>query len=135
MSWGSQGQIKKTFFLIANIGCFFITNKSSPFSKCTRNLFYMFRSQKKHHFTKSLNKFLKYNVLKRNNHEVVFPYHTVRKFNWWRYCLAVLMWRKFRPFPSIWLNFKSQRALQQRHQSLTTKSAKTFLTVHDSSSF
>ena len=39
--------------------------------------------------------------------------------------LLSFMWRKFRPFPSIWLNFMSHRALQKCHQSHTAKSAKT----------
>ena len=42
------------------------------------------------------------------------------------------MWQNFRPFISIWRNFMSQRALlplQKRWQSITVKSAKTFLTV------
>ena len=34
------------------------------------------------------------------------------------------IWRYFRPFPSIWLNFTSHRALH------TAKSAKAYLTVH-----
>ena len=39
------------------------------------------------------------------------------------------MWRNVRPFPAIWLNYTSHRALQKRHQSHKSKSAKTFLTV------
>ena len=31
------------------------------------------------------------------------------------------MWLNFRPFPSIWLNFLSHRALQCRHQSHTVQ--------------
>ena len=39
----------------------------------------------------------------------------------------------FRPFPSIWLNFTSHRALQKHYQShtaCTAKSAQTFQTVY-----
>ena len=39
------------------------------------------------------------------------------------------IWRNVRPFPAIWLNFTSHRALQKRHQSHKSKSAITFLTV------
>ena len=38
--------------------------------------------------------------------------YTVRKFNWWRYCLALHSWQNFLPFPAFWLNFTSHRALQ-----------------------
>ena len=50
--------------------------------------------------------------------------HNVRKLNWWRHCLALLYVTKF----STKRNFTSHRAFQQRHQSNTAKSAKTFLT-------
>ena len=33
--------------------------------------------------------------------------YTVKKINWWRYCLA--LWRNFRPFPSVWRNLTSHR--------------------------
>ena len=37
---------------------------------------------------------------------------TVRRFNWWRYCLLLSsMWLNCRPFPSIWRNFTSHKAL------------------------
>ena len=42
------------------------------------------------------------------------------------------MWRNFRPFPSIWLNFMSHRDVQPCHPPHTAKSAKTFLTVWES---
>ena len=52
------------------------------------------------------------------------------KYKCIRYCLLLSsMGRDFRPFPFILRNFTSHRALQQRHQSNTTKSANTFLTV------
>ena len=40
------------------------------------------------------------------------------------------VWRNFRPFPSIWQNFTSHRALHYHRQSSIAKSTKTFLTVY-----
>ena len=58
-----------------------------------------------------------------------FVVYIVRRFKWWRYCLALhsvySMLPNFRQFPLFLLYFTSHIALQWRRQSYTAKSAKT----------